>query len=72
LSVFVKPPSIDILKQRLVSRDSDSLKSIQSRVLKAELEILREPEFDLTLINDNLKVAKKESYEIVKNFLING
>lgn len=72
LSVFVKPPSIDILKQRLVSRDSDSLKSIQSRVLKAELEILREPEFDLTLINDNLEVAKKESYDIVKNFLING
>ena len=72
LSVFVKPPSIDILKQRLVSRDSDSLKSIQSRVLKAELEILREPEFDLTLTNDNLEVAKKESYDIVKNFLING
>ena len=37
-----------------------------------ELEILREPEFDLTLINDNLEVAKKESYDIVKNFLING
>ena len=72
LSVFVKPPSIDILKQRLVSRDSDSLKSIQSRVLKAELEILREPEFDLTLTNDNLEVTKKESYDIVKNFLING
>ena len=72
LSVFVKPPSIDILKQRLVSRDSDSLKSIQSRVLKAELEILREPEFDLTLTNDNLEVAKKESYDIVKKFLING
>ena len=72
LSVFVKPPSIDILRQRLVSRDSDSLKSIQSRVLKAELEILREPEFDLTLTNDNLEVAKKESYDIVKNFLMNG
>lgn len=72
LSVFVKPPSIDILRQRLISRDSDSLKSIQSRVLKAELEILREPEFDLTLTNDNLEVAKKESYDIVKNFLING
>jgi guanylate kinase len=72
LSVFVKPPSIDILRQRLLSRDSDSLKSIQSRVLKAELEILREPEFDLTLINDNLEVAKKQSYDIVKNFLING
>ena len=72
LSVFVKPPSIDILRQRLVSRDSDSLKSIQSRVLKAELEILREPEFDLTLTNDNLEVTKKESYDIVKNFLING
>ena len=72
LSVFVKPPSIDILRQRLVSRDSDSLKSIQSRVLKAELEILREPEFDLTLTNDNLEVAQKESYDVVKKFLING
>ena len=36
------------------------------------IEILREPEFDLTLTNDNLEVAKKESYDIVKNFLING
>ena len=71
LAVFVKPPSIEELRKRLVSRASDSLESINSRVEKAVKEIESESSFDVTIINNNLITAKKESYNIVKNFLIN-
>ena len=71
LAVFVKPPSIEELKKRLVYRASDSLESINSRVEKAEKEIESESSFDVTIINNDLITAKKESYNIVKNFLIN-
>lgn len=71
LAVFVKPPSIEELRKRLVYRASDSLESINSRVEKAEKEIESESSFDVTIINNDLITAKKESYNIVKNFLIN-
>lgn len=71
LAVFVKPPSIEELRKRLVSRASDSLESINSRVEKAEKEIESESSFDVTIINNDLITSKKESYNIVKNFLIN-
>ena len=71
LAVFVKPPSIEELRKRLVSRASDSLESINSRVEKAVKEIESESSFDLTIINNDLITAKKESYNIVKKFLIN-
>ena len=71
LAVFVKPPSIEELRKRLVSRASDSLESINSRVEKAVKEIESESSFDVTIINNDLITAKKESYNIVKNFLIN-
>ena len=71
LAVFVKPPSIEELRKRLVSRASDSLESINSRVEKAEKEIESESSFDITIINNDLITAKKESYNIVKKFLIN-
>ena len=71
LAVFVKPPSIEELRKRLVFRASDSIESINSRVEKAEKEIESESSFDVTIINNDLITAKKESYNIVKNFLIN-
>ena len=71
LAVFVKPPSIEELRKRLVSRASDSLESINSRVEKAEKEIESESSFDVTIINNDLITSKKESYNIVKKFLIN-
>ena len=38
---------------------------------KAQIEIDKEPQFDITVINDNLEEAKKDSYNIVKNFFLN-
>ena len=51
------------------ARDKDSNKSIEERVQKAQKEIEKENEFDLSIINDDLDLAKKESLHIVKKFL---
>ena len=69
LSIFVKAPSLEELKKRLSSRDKDSRKSIEERVKKAQKEIEKESKFDLTIINDDLDLAKKESFNAVQKFL---
>ena len=69
LSIFVKAPSVKELKKRLSSRNKDSNESIEARIQKAQKEIEKELEFDLSIINNNLDLAKKESFDIVKKFL---
>jgi len=69
LSVFVMPPSLEHLEQRLRGRLTESDKDLKKRILKAEHELGYSNDFDKILINDNLKVAYKESEEIVKQFL---
>ena len=69
LSIFVKAPSLEELRKRLNARDKDSNKSIEERVQKAQKEIEKENEFDLSIINDDLDLAKKESLHIVEKFL---
>ena len=69
LSIFVKAPSVKELKKRLSSRNKDSNESIEARIQKAQKEIEKESEFDLSINNNNLDLAKKESFDIVKKFL---
>ena len=69
LSIFVKAPSVKELKKRLSSRNKDSNESIEARIQKAQKEIEKESEFDLSIINDDLDLAKKESLDAVQNFL---
>ena len=69
LSIFVKAPSIKELKKRLSSRNKDSNESIEARIQKAQKEIEKESKFDLSIINDDLDLAKKESLDAVQNFL---
>ena len=69
LSIFVKAPSVKELKKRLSSRNKDSNESIEARIQKAQKETEKESEFDLSIINNNLDLAKKESFDIVKKFL---
>jgi len=63
LSIFVKAPSVKELKKRLSSRNKDSNESIEARIQKAQKEIEKESEFDLSIINNNLDLAKKESFD---------
>ena len=69
LSIFVKAPSVKQLKKRLSSRNKDSNESIETRIQKAQKEIEKESKFDLSIINDDLDLAKKESLDAVQNFL---
>lgn len=69
LSVFVQPPSIQEMENRLRNRKTDSEEKIQERVAKAEREFRFAKDFDLILVNDNLDTAKKEAIGLVEIFL---
>ncbi len=69
LAVFVMPPSIEHLEQRLKDRSTESLESIARRMGKAEKELTVANEFDVILYNDNLEKALKDAEKIVENYL---
>lgn len=69
LSIFVKPPSLESLKKRLIKRNKDSKKSILNRLIKSKHELIRANNFDKILINDDLDLAKKKALKIVKEYL---
>lgn len=66
--IFIKPPSFEILKERLMRRKSESAESIEKRLKKAELELQYEHVFDYILINDELDVTCKEAELVVERF----
>ncbi len=70
LSLFIAPPSIEILEQRLTRRATDSPEMIKKRVAKAAHELTFAPNFDYTIINDNLEDAKVESERLIRQFLL--
>ncbi|CAG5080252.1 guanylate kinase [Parvicella tangerina] len=71
LAIFVKPPSIQHLRDRLNLRDTETEESINIRMAKAEKEMGYATHFDYVLKNDELEVALKEAEEVVSNFLDN-
>lgn len=69
LTVFVKPPSKEILFERLRNRKTDSARSIQKRIERATEELTYEKACDIVLMNDTLSIALHEAEEIIENFL---
>lgn len=69
LAIFIKPPSINELEKRLRSRGTESEETIQRRINKATEEMEYEKRFDVSVENNQLEVAQKEVYGIVKSFL---
>ena len=69
LSVFIQAPSVEVLRERLVKRGTDSPEDIEKRVAKAAEEMTYAPQFDRILINDDLATAFAESEEMVDTFL---
>ena len=68
-SMFIMPPSVEELERRLRGRGTDSEEVIQKRIAKAEFELSKSPEFDYTVVNDDLQVAVDEATTIIRNFL---
>jgi guanylate kinase len=69
LAVFIQPPSIKELENRLIARSTDCLEVIKERISKAEHELTYVNLFDVVIINDKLEVALQEAEEKVREFL---
>lgn len=70
LSIFIQAPSVDVLRERLIKRQTDSMEDIEKRLAKAAWETeFAQGKFDRTIINDDLDTAKREILEVVQAFL---
>lgn len=67
--IFVKPPDIDELKNRLKKRGTDSDDMLHQRLAKAEKEMQYAPKFDYVLINEKLELTLQEAERITNDFL---
>lgn len=70
LSVFIQAPSVEILRDRLIGRGTDTEEAIERRVAKAASEMeFADGKFDYVLINDDLQTAKDEAEKVIGDFL---
>jgi guanylate kinase len=69
LAIFVQPPSVEELKNRLKGRSTETEEKIQMRISKAEHELSFAPRFDVVITNDNLNQAFAEAEGLVSTFL---
>jgi guanylate kinase len=69
LAVFISPPSLDVLKQRLTARGTETEETLKTRIDRAEKEMAYASEFDTVVINDDLETAYSEIKQIVSSFI---
>ena len=69
LSIFVMPPSIEILRGRLIERGDVSKEEIDVRIKKAESELDYASKFDNIIINNDLEESKKIAHTLIKEFI---
>lgn len=66
MAVFVQPPSLEVLEQRLRNRQSDSESDIRTRVSKAEHELSYADKYDFVVVNDDLDRAAEELEQLIR------
>ena len=71
LSIFVMPPSVEVLEQRLRSRGTESEEAITKRLQRSAEELKRAGEFDLTIVNDDLGKAVDQARKAIEDFIRN-
>ena len=69
ISIFIRPPSVEILEERLKARNTETPEHISRRVRKAKMEMAYASKFDHQLLNENLDEAMKEAERLVDQFL---
>lgn len=69
LSIFVKPPSEEVLAQRLRGRKTETEEKIQMRLDKAREELALAPKFDVVLLNDNLEETLENANIVINKFV---
>jgi guanylate kinase len=69
LAIFVKVPSLEVLESRLNDRGTESEESLSRRIYKAKFEMTFEPQFDVTVLNDDFARSSAETVDLVTEFL---
>ncbi len=69
LTIFIEAPSIEVLRERLKLRGTETEQSLTERISKAEHELVFAPKFDRIIINDDLEKATRELIEVVAQFI---
>ena len=69
IAIFVMPPSVEELENRLIKRGTDTPEKIRMRVEKAKSELGFANQFDTVIVNHQLDKAKSEALKIVSSFL---
>jgi guanylate kinase len=69
LAIFIMPPSVEELENRLRNRNTESEEKLQTRIDKAEHELLLAPDFDTIIVNKDLKESQREIVDLVSHFL---
>lgn len=69
LTIFIEPPSVEMLQDRLIKRGTDTRENIQTRISKAIEEMTYISYFDKVILNDNLIQATEETITVVMNFI---
>lgn len=69
ISIFIEPPSMEELKNRLSKRGSETEESLQQRLKRAEMEMKYADRFDYSVVNDDLEEAYTEVKNIIKPFI---
>ena len=65
----MKPPSYEILVERLIKRRTENEQSLKKRLERIKKELTYETKFDVVLLNDQLDIAFKEAEKIVADFI---
>ncbi|HET9486725.1 MAG TPA: guanylate kinase [Chryseosolibacter sp.] len=68
LAIFVKVPSLEILKERLNDRGTETKESLSRRLFKAEFEMSFSDKFDVVLVNENLETSLAEAQRLYDHF----
>ena len=69
ISIFIMPPSVEELRRRLETRNTDSQEMINERVGKAQYEIGFAPQYDCRIVNDDLEIAINQTRTTILNFI---
>ena len=69
LTLFIQPPSLEVLKERLIARGTETDESLETRIERAEKEMTYASNFDTVIVNDDLESAYSRIKETVSNFI---
>ena len=69
LSIFIKAPSLEVLRERLIQRGTENIHTLEERINKASFELSFAEKFDQVIVNDVLETATIELVRVVENFI---